>query len=113
MITFERKEINADTFEFSALENEAVIGRCTLSISSSYADVTSLTFTDGKAFVIEGLIKTAFYYAGLKGCYIGRCSCSGIEAQLERMNLIKSPKGYENDIPTILTGSCSGCKNNN
>ncbi len=112
MITFERTVIDCDTVKFTAVENETVIGNCTLRISSPYAEVSSLSYSDNKSYVIEGLIKAALYYASLNCCYIGRCNCHGIDLYAERMNFIKSETGYENDIPSILMGSCSGCKNN-
>lgn len=112
MITFERSQIDSNKIKFVAVENECTIGSCTLLISSYYADVSDISYSDNGAYIVEGLIKSALYYAGQRGCYIGRCNCSNIEAQLKRINFVKSENGYENDIPTILAGSCSGCKNN-
>ncbi len=112
MITFEHTEIDLDTVKFTAVENESAIGNCTLRISSPFAEVSALSYCENKSYVIEGLIKAALYYASLNSCYIGRCNCTEIEYYVEKMNFIKSENGYENDIPSILMGSCSGCKNN-
>ena len=112
MITFERNIIDFDSVNFTAIEDSSVIGNCSLKISSPYAEVSALSYTYNKSYVVEGLIKAALFYASQNGCYIGRCNCEGLERFVERMNFIKSENGYENDIPTILMGSCSGCKNN-
>lgn len=112
MITFERTIIDSNSVVFSGIEDESVIGKCTLKISVPYADVFSITCSDNKTYIIEGLIKSALFYASQKDCYIARCKCEGFEGFVEKMNFIKSDNGYENDIPTILMGSCSGCKNN-
>lgn len=111
MIFFEHKFLDKDNqvIEFKAVEDNEVLGECTLVLFENHAEVTKASYKENKAFVVEGLLKAAFHFAGLKGYFMGRCNVSGIEFCLNRMNFEKTANGYENDIPTILMGSCQNC----
>lgn len=111
MIYFEHNFLDSDnkTVEFKALESSEILGECTLQLLDEYAEVTKVNFAENKPFIVEGLIKAAFNLAANRGYYIGRCNIPTIIFCLERMNFNKTENGYENDIPTILMGSCSDC----
>lgn len=111
MIFFEHKFLDEENkvAEFKALENNEVLGECTLVLFKSHAEVTKVSYSENKAFVVEGLLKAAFNLAGLKGYYMGRCNIEKIAFCLDRMNFNKNENGYENDIPSILMGSCDKC----
>ncbi len=114
MIFFEHSYIDKDNkvAEFSALENNKISGSCTLVLTDKYAEITKLDYAENCAYIVEGLLKAAFNLAGLRGYYMGRCSVDNIEFCLKRLNFTKTENGYENDIPSILMGSCAGCQNN-
>lgn len=111
MIFFEHNQIdsNGTVFEFKALDNEIILGECTLVILPQYAEVTKVSFNEDKKFIVEGLLKAAFNLAANRGSYMARCNISEITFCLDRMNFNKTENGYENDIPTVLMGSCKSC----
>ncbi len=98
--------------DFNALDGETNLGKCTLVMDGMYAEVTDLSFDRSNPFVVEGLLKAAFNLAANQNCYIGRCRISEISVFLDRMNFICTDGMYENDIPSILMGSCNSCRNN-
>ena len=108
MIFFSNKPISDFIVEFEAVENEISIGKCLLDLSDKIADVTELTYSEECPYVVEGLLRSAYNYAGIKGCYMASCSARGIDAFLDRMNFQKQQNKYIGDIPSILMGSC--CK---
>lgn len=93
---------------FSAIENDKVYGKCTLMIEGNKATVLNVSFDDNKPYLVEGLLRSAFNYAGQKNCYMGYCKSGDISFFLDKMNFIKDNDLYFNDIPTILQGNC--CK---
>lgn len=111
MVFFEHKYIDNDekSVVFSAVENTVLLGKCILCINKEIAEITEVKYSDGNEYIVEGLIKSAFNFAANRNFYIGRCSAENIDFCLKRMNLIKYDGYYENDIPSILTGSCKGC----
>lgn len=111
MIFFEHKFLDSENkvAEFRAVQNEEVLGECTLVLYGDSAEVTKVSVKENNIFIIDGLLKAAFHLAGLRGYYIGRCNVESIVFCLERMNLNKTENGYENDIPSILMGSCGNC----
>ena len=92
---------------FQALDGEESIGRCTLILEEKYANITELTFSD--VFAGEGLLKSAFNYACLRNYYMGRCTAENADKLLIKAGFQKVNGVYENDIPTILMGSCASC----
>lgn len=98
--------------KFTALDNDIKSGECTLVMNGIYAEITELSFDKNYPYVVEGLIKSAFNLAANHNCYIGRCSIKDIRIFLDRMNLVCTDGMYENDIPSILMGSCKSCQNN-
>lgn len=111
MIFFEHSFLDKENkiIEFKALENEEVLGECTLVLFEKYAEVTKVSFSEKNSFVVEGLLKAAFNLAANRGYYIGRCNVLSVSFCLDRMNFNKTENGYENDIPSILMGSCGNC----
>ncbi len=111
MIYFEHRFIDSDNkiAEFFAIENGENLGECTLFLAGNFAEVTKVIFADNKEFIVEGLLKAAFNFAANRNYYMGRCNVCGIEFCLDRMNFSKTENGYENDIPSILAGSCKNC----
>ena len=94
---------------FEAIENDVVCGVCHMIYSSDKATVDFLSFDSNKAYLVEGLIKSAFNFAVMKSVYMGYCTCKNITAYLDKMNFEKQDGVYYNDIPSILQGNC--CKN--
>lgn len=92
-----------------AIENDETSGKCTLIIDGNRATVENISFDEGKPYLVEGILRSAYNYAGQKNCYMGYCKCENISRFLDRMNFIKENNVYYNDIPTILQGNC--CKN--
>lgn len=108
MVFFKSESIDEQNIRFSALEDELDCGFCLMKINADFAEVFELGFDEDKPYLVEGLLRSAYNYASLKGIYMGRCTCKNIDAFLERMNFEKADGVYFNDIPSILMGSC--CK---
>ena len=106
MIFFRPTVKSEDEILFEAIENDDICGKCILNIDSSKAIVSEFSFDESKPYLVEGLIRSAFNFAGLKNCYMGYCRCDNISVFLDRMNFIKENDLYFNDIPTILQGNC-------
>ena len=100
---------NENTVYFEAFENDESIGRCTLILEEKFALVSEVIYKDKALYAAEGLLKSAYNYACLKNYYMGRCSAEGVDSLLERMGFYKEDGAYENDIPSILIGSCGSC----
>lgn len=111
MIFFKNSVCDNDgnVIEFSALDDDDILGNCTLILGEKYADVTKLSFDTDKLFIAEGLLKSAYNYAALKNYYMAKCSVHGIDSLLLRLGFEKSCDEYISDIPTILSGNCSSC----
>ncbi len=98
-----------NTIYFEAFEGEEAIGKCTLILEDKYANVSDLSFECAASYAAEGLLKSAYNYACLKNYYMGKCTVEGIDSLLERLGFYKKDGVYENDIPSILMGSCGSC----
>lgn len=108
MIFFKHTVINDEVVKFEAIENESIIGRCTLVMKDSVADVAELSYNETAPYAVEGLLRSAYNYAGLRNYYLAKCTAKNIDSFLSKMNFQKNDSEYLSDIPTILTGSC--CK---
>ncbi len=108
MIFFKNSVINDKTVAFEALEGEKLIGKCTLVLKDNLADVTELSYDPQSPYAVEGLLRSAYNYAGLKNYYMAKCTAKNIDSFLDRMNFQKANGEYVSDIPSILMGSC--CK---
>ncbi len=108
MIFFKNAQIDSETVAFEALEGEKSIGKCTLVLKSNLADVTELSYDESAPYAVEGLLRSAYNYAGLKNFYMAKCTAKNIDCFLDKMNFQKANGEYSGDIPSILMGSC--CK---
>lgn len=97
--------------QFDAIENDIILGNCTLVLEEKFAEITKLTFDAKAPYIAEGLIKSAFNYAAIKNYYMAKCSIKDIEALLIRLGFKYQNGEYISDIPTILMGSCKNCSN--
>ncbi len=100
-------EKDKDIILFEALEDEVKIGSCYLSLKSEYADVFKVEYNSKTPYVVEGLLRSAYNFASLRNFYMGKCTAENIDIFLKRMNFEFINNEYVNDIPSILTGSCS------
>ena len=99
---------NSDkTIFFEAFDGEKSMGKCTLILEEKYANVCELTYEAD--YIGEGLLKSAFNYACLKNYYMGKCTAENIDSLLLKAGFHKKDSAYENDIPSILMGSCGSC----
>lgn len=112
MIFFKNTVLDADAkiIEFQCLDGESSLGSCTLVLGEKFADVTKLSVDTDCLFAAEGLLKSAYNYGALMNYYMARCSVKGIDSLLLRLGFESKYGEYISDIPTILTGSCKGCK---
>ncbi len=108
MIFFKNTAIDETTVAFEAQENDKSIGSCTLKLEGSIADVTDLSYDESCPYIVEGLLRAAYNYAGLKNYYMAKCTAKNIDEFLDKMNFTKTAAEYTGDIPSILMGSC--CK---
>ena len=108
MIFFQPTEIGSDccTARFDALDGETNCGSCTLLIQGGTADLTALDAAD--ADIGEGLFRAALNYAANKGVYMAVCSAKNADAVIARMRFEYQDGVWQNDIPTLLLGSCAG-----
>lgn len=93
---------------FEAYEDDSLCGNCKLTLSDGKAIIKTIAFDNGKPYIGEGLVKSAFNFAALKNYYMGYCECENTNGFLDNMNFEKKDDVYYNDIPTILQGNC--CK---
>ena len=93
---------------FEALDGEACLGVCRLRLDGNRADVFELSLTDGDAGIGEGLLRAAYHFAANKGAYWGVCSAEADKAVTARLRFESRNGVLENDIPTLLTGTCGG-----
>lgn len=108
MIFFKNTPCDDGSVLFQAIEDERCLGQCRLILHENTAVVTEVSYCESAPYVVEGLLRSAYNYAGLKNYYIGKCSAKNINCFLDKMNFQKLNDEYVNDIPTILMGSC--CK---
>lgn len=111
MIFFKHTTIDNDEryIEFEALNDDRVLGKCTLFLAADTAEITEISYDENNAYIIDGIVKAAFNYAANRNYYMGICSAKGLDKYLSVMNFHKTEKGYCNDIPSILMGSCKSC----
>lgn len=108
MIFFAPHTVESDdcTAYFEALDGETVLASCRLLISGSTADVFELSLNGADAEIGEGLLRASYNYAANKGAYWGVCSAKGAEQVTARLRFETVNGRPENDIPTLLSGSC-------
>ena len=111
MIFFNHSKIDSDGkyIEFEALCDNKTLGKCTLFLGEDAAEITEISYDESNAYIIDGIIKAAFNYAANRNYYMGICSAEGADKYISAMNFCKTEKGYCNDIPSILMGSCKSC----
>ena len=111
MVFFKHKVIDTDEkhIEFEALCGAEILGKCVLSLADSVAEITEISLSEDDHNTVEGLVRAAFNYAANRNYYIGICNAEGVDKYLEKMNFSKTDKGFTNDIPSILMGSCKNC----
>ena len=111
MIYFKHTVIDSDgkQIRFEALSEDKIIGTCVLVLDKDAAKITEISYEESNAYIIDGIVKAAFNYAANRNYYMGLCSAKGADKYLSAMNFSKTEKGYYNDIPSILMGSCKGC----
>ena len=106
MLFFKPTVIDSATARFDALDGETCLGTCELRIRDGAADVTAIS-ADG-AETGEGLLRAALNYAANRGVYMAVCSAKGAESITARLPFENRGGVLQNDIPTLLTGSCGG-----
>lgn len=94
------------TAYFEALDGETSLGVCKLRIDGVTADVYEIELSDGSAEIGEGLLRAAYNFAANKGAYWGVCSAPDAEAVTKRLRFETVNGRPENDIPTLLSGTC-------
>ena len=111
MIFFKNTVLDSEgkAIKFQALDNDTLLGECTLVLGEKYAEVTNLSFEQNAMFIAEGLLKSAYNYAALKNYYMAKCSVNGIDTLLKKLNFQLKDGEYVNDIPSVLMGSCGSC----
>ena len=58
-------------------------------------------------------MRASLNFAANRGVYMAQCSCENAEYILNLMGFEKLDNStYQGDIPSLLTGTCSGCKHN-
>ena len=113
MIFFKNTVLDSEgkVIEFQALDNDILLGECTLVLGEKFAEVTKLSFNSDSPFAGEGLLKSAYNYGAIKNYYMAKCSVKGIDSLLLRLGFEIKDEEYITDIPTILMGSCGSCGN--
>lgn len=95
------------TIYFEAFEDEKLMGKCTLILEDKYANVYELEYE--AIYAGEGLLKSAYNYACLNNYYMGKCTVNNADTLLMKLGFSLKDGVYENDIPSILMGSCGSC----
>ncbi|MBQ6624894.1 MAG: hypothetical protein IIX39_03655 [Clostridia bacterium] len=101
------------TFSYEGYDDEVLSGGCSCTIKGNYVIVDKIVYPQDKPDFCEGLIRASLNFAANRGVYMAQCSCENAEYILNLMGFEKLDNStYQGDIPSLLTGTCSGCKHN-
>lgn len=95
---------------FAAYEGGKTVGRAFFKLDGYTVDIYRVEGCQDEPWVFEGLLRSVYNFGANNGAYIGVFSDENGFSLAESMNFVFDAKTYSNDIPSILTGSCGGCK---
>lgn len=102
-------EVNGGYIGF---EGDTIIGRCSLFVDGSKVTVKSIDFDKDKPDVGEGLLRAALNFGANRNAYYAYCSCENAIDIMKLMGFEENNGVFSGDIPTLLGGSCSCCRQN-
>jgi len=107
MVFFEPlKTDKPDTVRFAAKDGEVVLGTCDMVLHDQLADLVSVQLETDDLSIGEGLLRAALNYAANRGYYIAACSAPDADAVRSLLPFKLKNEMWQNDIPTLLRGSC-------
>ena len=107
---FPQTDFSEDTVygAYTALENEAVTGKCLVKIRSTACELSALEALQTDALLIEGLVRSALHFAANRGAYTAECRLENIKDILQLLGFQKADGVFRGTVPELLAGSC--CK---
>lgn len=78
---FPQTDFSEDTVygAYTALENEAVTGKCLVKIRGTACELLDLEALQSDALLIEGLVRSALHFAANRGAYTAECRLEAIK----------------------------------
>lgn len=107
---FPQTDFSEDTVygAYTALENEAVTGKCLVKIRGTACELLDLEALQSDALLIEGLVRSALHFAANRGAYTAECRLENIKDILQLLGFQKADGVFRGTVPELLAGSC--CK---
>lgn len=107
---FPQTDFSEDTVygAYTALENEAVTGKCLVKIRGTACELLDLEALQSDALLIEGLVRSALHFAANRGAYTAECRLEAIKDVLLLLGFREENGVFQGIIPDLLAGSC--CK---
>ncbi len=107
---FPQTDFSEDTVygAYTALENEAVTGKCLVKIRGTACELLDLEALQSDALLIEGLVRSALHFAANRGAYTAECRLEAIKDVLLLLGFREENGVFQGTIPDLLAGSC--CK---
>ncbi len=107
---FPQTDFSEDTVygAYTALENEAVTGKCLVKIRGTACELSALEALQTDALLIEGLVRSALHFAANRGAYTAECRLENIKDILQLLGFQKADGVFRGTVPELLAGSC--CK---
>lgn len=107
---FPQTDFSEDTVygAYTALENEAVTGKCLVKIRGTACELLDLEALQSDALLIEGLVRSALHFAANRGAYAAECRLENIKDILQLLGFQKADGVFRGTVPELLAGSC--CK---
>lgn len=107
---FPQTDFSEDTVygAYTALENEAVTGKCLVKIRGTACELSALEALQSDALLIEGLVRSALHFAANRGAYTAECRLEAIKDVLLLLGFREENGVFQGTIPDLLAGSC--CK---
>lgn len=107
---FPQTDFSEDTVYgvYTALENEAVTGKCLVKIRGTACELLDLEALQSDALLIEGLVRSALHFAANRGAYTAECRLEAIKDVLLLLGFREENGVFQGTIPDLLAGGC--CK---
>lgn len=99
-------EIPSHLNAYGAYEEDKLLGMCTFEMAGYEVHLLNLSLQQEDAAVAEGLVRSALHYAGNRGAYTALFQGSEWSKVCQNLQVRKTGRGFEGEIPEILMGSC-------
>ena len=108
MLFFEPTLMNNDTCTavFTAKDGDTALGTCELLLHDAVADIAAIRLSTEDLSIGEGLLRAALNFAANRGYYMAVCTAKNADAVRARLPFEEKNGRFQNDIPSLLAGTC-------